>query len=360
MNSTPNPRPPTPSEQRAPANDSFATLEGEEEVIHRVCVVIPMYRTAPYIESVIREIPAWVWRIIAVDDASPDDCAEKVLNLHDPRVVLIRHAKNQGVGGAMLTGYNRALEMGASLVVKMDGDGQMPVEYLENLILPILNGQADYTKGNRFYHTEEILQMPFIRRVGNLGLSFLTKMATGYWNVFDPTNGYTALWMATFRLVNQKHIQPRYFFETSMLFELSLIRAAVVDVPIPARYAGEVSSLSAWKSLFEFAYYLFRGALHRYWIAYFVMDFSVASLYFMCGLPLTLFGVIWGAYFWNQSILTRIPATTGTVMIAVLSIILGFQLLLQAFAYDVQNVPKEVFPRRLRRKPSSTSHISKE
>ena len=345
-------------EIHTPSGPEQRLAGGELDALARVCVIIPMYRVSPYIEAVLRGIPDWVWRIIAVDDASPDDCAEKVRCLNDPRVILIRHTENQGVGGAMLTGLNKALEIGASVAVKMDGDGQMPAEYLLNLILPIVNHQADYTKGNRFYHTDAILKMPLIRRLGNLGLSFLTKMASGYWNVFDPTNGYIAVWMGVFRLLNQRRIQKRYLFETSMLFELSLARAVVMDIPIPARYAGEVSSLSAWKSLFEFSYHLLRGAFHRYWMAYFVMDFSIASLYFICGLPLCLFGGLWGVYFWRQSILTHVPTTTGTVMIAVLAIILGFQLLLQAFAYDVQNVPRVILARRLPFAPPRVSKIS--
>ena len=312
----------------------------------RVCVVIPLYRVEPYIQEVIAGIPDWVWRIVVVDDASPDCSADKALATGNPRVVLARHEQNQGVGGAMLTGFAMAAEIGGRVAIKMDGDGQMDPELLWDLLEPVLAGRADYTKGNRFFHIDEIVRMPFVRRVGNLGLSFLSKLASGYWNVFDPTNGYLAINLDAFRALNTRRIHRRYFFETSMLIELNLARAVVVDVPMPARYRGEISSLSISRSLFEFAYYLLRGFLRRLWLEYFVLDFSLGTLFLVTGLLMGLFGTGWGLYFWDKSIRTGIPASTGTVMIAVLPVILGFQLLLQALAYDIQNVPKTVLPRR--------------
>lgn len=319
--------------------DTF-TLEQE-----KVCVVIPMFRVEPYIQDVIRGIPGWVWRIVVVDDASPDCSVERVEALEDPRVVLVRHTQNQGVGGAVLSGMTRACELGARVAVKMDGDGQMAPDFLREMVEPILAGRADYTKGNRFFHVDEIIRMPFVRRIGNLGLSFLTKLASGYWNVFDPTNGYLAINLNTFRSLDQRHIHRRYFFETSMLIELNLSRAVIYEVPMPARYQGEISSLSISRSLFEFSYYLLCGFFRRVWLQYFVLDFSLGSLFLIFGLLLGLFGTAWGLYFWDKSIRTDIPASTGTVMIAVLPVILGFQLLLQALAFDVQNVPKTVVTR---------------
>jgi glycosyltransferase involved in cell wall biosynthesis len=312
----------------------------------RVCVVIPMYRVAPYIQEVITGIPEWVWRIVVVDDASPDNSSEKALATGDPRVVLARHEQNQGVGGAMLTGFLKAAEAGGRVAVKMDGDGQMAPEYLWEIVEPVLAGRADYTKGNRFVHIDEIVHMPLIRRAGNLGLSFLAKLASGYWNVFDPTNGYVAINLDVFRSLDTRRIHRRYFFETSMLIELNLARAVVAEVPMPARYRGEISSLSVSRSLFQFAYYLLRGFLRRVWLQYFVLDFSLGSLFLVTGILMGLFGGVWGLYFWDKSIRTGIPASTGTVMIAVLPVILGFQLLLQTLAYDIQNVPKTVLPRR--------------
>ena len=306
----------------------------------QVYVVIPMYRVEAHIADVIRAIPAWVAGIVAVDDASPDQSAQKALETGDPRLSVVRHATNQGVGGAMLTGYSRALELGATVMVKVDGDGQMAPEFLPDIIRPILQGRADYAKGNRFVLYDALLRMPPIRRFGNLGLSFLTKMASGYWNIFDPTNGYTAISAAAFQRLNPQQIHPRYFFESSMLIELNLQRAVVADVSMPARYGGEISSLSVSRALVQFPALLWRGLLRRIWLQYFVTDFSMGSLYLVLGVLMLLWGLVWGLLKWGISIATNIPATTGTVMLAAIPFILGAQLLLQAIAYDMQNVPR--------------------
>ncbi len=311
----------------------------------RVCVVIPMYRVAAHIQGVLSGLPGWVWRVVVVDDASPDDSATLALACGDPRVILVRHERNQGVGGAMLSGFNAALALGAAVMVKMDGDGQMPPEYLERMVSPILAGRANYVKGNRFYHTRNIRHMPPLRRAGNMALSFLTKMASGYWNVFDPTNGYIAIDSQTFQELDQERIHRRYFFESSMLVELNLARAVVTEVTMPARYNGETSSLSLGRVLLEFPALLVRGFLRRIWFQYFVLDFSVGSLLMTLGALMTLFGAIWGGIWWRNSIVTGRTATTGTVMLAALPLILGFELLLQALVFDVQNVPRAVIPR---------------
>lgn len=313
-----------------PQNDRFA---------EKICVVIPMYKVEAYIADVIRGIPGWVDLIIVVDDASPDRSAEQAGEVDDPRVVVVRHPVNQGVGGAVLTGYRRGVELGASILIKMDGDNQMDPAYLPDLVRPILEGRADYTKGNRFADVHLLSGMPFVRRIGNLGLSFLIKLASGYWKIFDPTNGYTAIDALVYQKINQRYIHHRYFFESSMLIELNLNDAVIVDVQMPASYHGENSSLSVTRTLFEFPALILKGFLRRFMLRYFVLDFSPGSLFFVLGGLLILFGTIWGGIKWMQSNSQGIPATTGTVMIAVLPFILGFQLVLQAINYDLQNSP---------------------
>jgi glycosyltransferase involved in cell wall biosynthesis len=169
-----------------------------------IAVVIPAYRAERQILKVLSGIPSFVSFIVVVDDCSPDTTAELVRNHTDPRIHLVSHSANQGVGGAVLTGYNRALELGAEIIAKMDSDDQMDPAYLIPLLAPILTGQADYTKGNRFLHVNELQSMPLIRRIGNAGLSFLTKAASGYWNIFDPTNGYTAIHASIIPLLETK------------------------------------------------------------------------------------------------------------------------------------------------------------
>jgi glycosyltransferase involved in cell wall biosynthesis len=307
----------------------------------KICVVIPAYRVANHIEAVIQGIPSWVWKIIVVDDKSPDDLAARVAALQNPRVELIRHEKNQGVGGAVKTGFSRAVELGATVLVKMDGDGQMDPVFLPELVKPILAGQADFVKGNRFGRLESITRMPFHRRIGNLSWSFLVKAGSGYWNLFDPNNGYLALDADVYNRLDLHYLHPRYFFETSLLVELNLVRAVTVEVSMPAIYAGEPSSLSVMTVLWTFPGLLISRFFRRLWLQYFVLNFSVGTIFVTLGSLMSLFGAIWGTVWWRNSIISGEPATAGTVMVASLPLILGFQMLLQALTLDVQSIPKE-------------------
>lgn len=311
------------------------------DVFPSVAVLIPAYRAEKHILKVLAAIPHFVSLIIVVDDCSPDRTAEMVRGCTDPRIYLVSHQTNQGVGGATLTGYQKAVELGAEILVKMDGDGQMDPDYLVPLIAPILMNQTDYTKGNRFLRADQIKVMPLIRRIGNAGLSFLTKAASGYWNIFDPTNGYTAIHASIIPLLETDKLHRRYFFESSMLIQLGIIRAVIQDVEIPAKYQDEVSSLSEWKALFEFPPRLLAGFLRRLLVQYFVRDFGVFSMLLVSGLGFSAFGLLFGLYHWNLSAITLTIASTGTVMIAVLPLILGSQLLIQSMIVDMQNIPSE-------------------
>jgi len=305
-----------------------------------LAVIIPAYRCARQITDVLRSIPPYITHIIIVDDASPDNLADEITELQDERIQYIRHQQNQGVGGAMMTGYKQALSLDAHIIIKMDGDGQMDARYLPALIAPLLSGQADFAKGNRFLHLNDLGQMPKLRLIGNFGLTFLTKLASGYWQIFDPNNGFIAIHREALSLINSKNIHPRYFFESSLLIELNKIRAVVVDVSMPARYGNEISSLSITHSLFNFPFNLLKGLVRRIFRQYFLYDFTAVSLFLTLSFILMLFGGLWGSYHWYLSIETNTAATTGTVMLAVLPVILGFQLLVQAIVLDIQNRPK--------------------
>ncbi len=312
-------------------------LRSEDE---KICVVIPAYRVASHIESVIQGIPEWVWRIVVVDDKSPDDLSTRVEALNNPRVDLVKHARNQGVGGAVVTGFDRAVELGATVLIKMDGDGQMDPAFLPEILEPILAGQADFVKGNRFGRLEAITRMPFHRRMGNLFWSFLAKLGSGYWNVFDPNNGYLALDADVYQRLDKKMLHPRYFFETSLLVELNILRAVAREVSMPAIYAGEPSSLSVFQVVTTFPGLLISRFMRRVWLQYFVLNFSVVTIFLFLGSLMSLFGIVWGSVWWYRSIVTGITATAGTVMVASLPLILGFQMLLQALTLDVQSVPQ--------------------
>lgn len=307
-----------------------------------LAVVIPAYRVAGEIEAVLNDLPDYLRHIIVVDDASPDNTSELVQAFanRDRRIVLVQHAQNQGVGGAMLTGFSKALELGAEVIVKLDGDHQMDAAHIPALITPLLQGKADYAKGNRFRDLDALQHMPLIRRVGNLALSFLTKAATGYWNCFDPTNGFFAIRAEMLAELPFERIDHRYFFETSMLANLYLLGAFVLDVPMPARYRGERSNMSIWRILGEFPVKLINTFMRRILLRYYLYDFSMMSVYLLTGVPLILFGLIFGSVKWIQYLKLGVPAPTGTVILPTLALILGIQIMLSAIEIDMNSAPK--------------------
>jgi dolichol-phosphate mannosyltransferase len=305
-----------------------------------IAVVIPAYRVASHIGHVIRGLPDWIDHIIVVDDQSADGTAEAALAVGDPRLHLERRETNGGVGAATKTGYRVAIRLGADVVVKMDGDNQMDPTQLRSLISPILRGHSDYTKGNRFRHKPGLRVMPFMRRIGNLALSFLAKLASGYWNIFDPTNGYTAIRQEVLLLLPLDEVADRYFFEISMLMNLNLVDASVRDVSMPSRYGDENSSLRIRQVLASFPIKLARAIVWRIWNKYFIYDFTAASLFIVSGVSLVVTGAFNGASYWSRSLATGVPATSGQVMLSVLPLLVGFELLLQAFVIDIAAVPR--------------------
>jgi dolichol-phosphate mannosyltransferase len=312
-------------------------------VRYNIAAVVPAYRVEGEIADVLRGIPSFIRHVIVVDDASPDSTSDIVAALarHDRRLILLRHDHNQGVGGALVTGFRKALEIGAQIIVKIDGDGQMDVSHLPELILPLIEGKADYTKGNRFRDFVALQKMPLIRRLGNMGLGFLAKAATGYWNIFDPTNGFLAIRSTVLAQLSLERIDHSYYFETSMLANLYLLGAVVCDVPMPARYQGEASSLIIRRVLFEFPLKLSSTFFRRIVLKNFIYDFSMETMYVIVGLPLLLFGLIFGIIKWIQYASRNIPAPTGTVMLPTLTVLLGIQLLLSAVESDLRSVPKQ-------------------
>lgn len=314
----------------------------------RIAVVIPSFRVSRHILGVIASVGPKVGQIIVVDDACPDGSGELVrTQCRDPRVVVLRHEVNQGVGGAVLTGYRHAIASGADIIVKVDGDGQMDLDLLPRFVRPISDGVADYTKGNRFYDLSQIGQMPALRLVGNAVLSFMAKFSSGYWDVFDPTNGYTAISARVARLLPVDKISKRYFFETDMMFRLGTFRAVIVDVPMDAKYADEVSNLRISRILGEFLVKHVRNFCKRIFYNYFLRDLSIASLELVVGLGLLSFGVGFGAVAWWGAIASGVPTTAGTVMLAAMPVLVGLQLVLAFFSYDIAAVPKLSLSSRL-------------
>lgn len=317
----------------------------------KIAVVIPSYKVSRHILGLLTQIGPEVSRIFVVDDACPENTGNLVeRECADSRVRVVYHAQNQGVGGAVMTGYSAAVADGADVIVKIDGDGQMDPALLPFIVAPIISGEADYTKGNRFYDLAEIGRMPGVRVFGNAALSFMSKFSCGYWDVFDPTNGYTAIQAKVASILPFDKISRRYFFETDMLFRLNTFRAVVVDVPMEARYGDEVSGLRVSRILGEFLFKHARNLGKRIAYNYLLRDLSIASIELFVGLALLVFGMGYGAWHWYLSLATGVASTVGTVMVPALSIILGIQFVLAFLAYDIASVPRRPIHPRLRQK----------
>lgn len=330
----------------------------------QVAVVIPCYRVRASILSLLGQIGPEVSHVFVIDDACPERSGELVLaDCRDRRVVVLTHEQNQGVGGAVITGYQGALAAGVDIVVKLDGDGQMDPALIPQFVAPIASGRADYVKGNRFYFIEDVRAMPTARIVGNAALSFLTKLSSGYWGVFDPTNGYTAIAAPVLAAMPLAKIQRRYFFESDMLFRLGALQAMVLDLPMAAVYGDEGSGIRIRRVLWPFLVGNLANFGKRVFYNYFLRGFSLASVELLVGLAFLLFGVSFGAVGWIDSSATGRPATTGTVMLAALPIILGVQLLLSFLAFDIASTPRSAISAQLpmrRQKPGNLAKLRSE
>ncbi len=306
----------------------------------RVAVVLPAYRVRYQVEGVVRPLVDLVDDVIVVDDRCPEESGAFLQkSFVHPKLKILFHEKNQGVGGATITGFKAALEAGADIIVKMDSDGQMEARYLGRLIAPLAKGKADFAKGNRFYDLRALQSMPPTRRFGNFGLTLLTKAASGFWHLSDPTNGFFAVRRNALGLVNFHLLDSRYFFEISLLVQLNVVRAVAVDIPIPAKYGDEPSSLNPFKALTSFPMKLLAGFFHRIWWRYFIYDINIVTIFLITGSLLFFGGGAFGAYRWSQNIAVGHEQSAGTVALAMLPMILGFQMLLQAVVLDMMEVP---------------------
>jgi glycosyltransferase involved in cell wall biosynthesis len=304
---------------------------------HSIAVVIPCYKVEAQIQQVVAEIPDYVSSIILINDASPDQTGEILDQLaqQNKKITVLHHSENQGVGGAMISGFFEAMKQNQEVVIKMDGDGQMDVSYFDSMLKAVLEEKCDFVKGNRFFDQKMLQKMPAMRRFGNIGMGFLIKMASGYWNIFDPTNGFFCIHTSLLKRIDFNRISKRFFFESSLLIELYYTGAIIKDIAMPAIYAEEKSNLSIWKTLFTFPPKLFKAFLRRIWLRYFIYDFNIGSLYIFFGVPLFLFGLIFGIIKWIHYASLQTASPTGTIMIAVISLVLGLQMILAAIQFDV-------------------------
>jgi len=313
-----------------------------------VAVVIPCYRTRMHILEVLAAIGPEVSQIYVVDDACPEHTGAWVQHAsRDSRIEVLFHPHNLGVGGAVKTGYRAALAGGADIIVKIDGDGQMDPSLILDFLRPILSGEADYTKGNRFFDLEDVRGMPTARLIGNGVLSFMTKLSSGYWDLFDPTNGYTAIHRSALERIPLHKVADRYCFESDLLFRLGTLRAVTVDVPMQARYGSETSSLVIRTVIPQLLGLHLQNTIKRIFYSYYLRDMSLASLQLPFGAALLLFGLIFGTFTWISHLFSGGITPAGTVMLAALPVLIGLQSLFAFIGHDVAAVPSRPLQRAL-------------
>lgn len=304
----------------------------------RIAAVVPAFKEESMIGTVISTMPDYVDHIVIVDDCSPDGTSDVVRTYDDDRVTLIRHEVNKGVGGSIVTGHKAAVELGADVNVVMAGDAQMDPRYLPDLLDKVTAGGYGFAKANRFFRPDSYDGMPGYRVFGNIVLSFMTKFASGYWHLFDPQNGYTAVRTSVLAQVPLDRVAERYSFENDFLIHLNVAGTSAVDVPIPAVYGSEVSSIRLGKVVPELLSLLFRGYWYRVWYRYVLWSFSPVALLLLMGILLTTIGLVAGTWMvaatWNST-----PATAGTVLLAVTPFVLGVQMLVSSLQLDIQESP---------------------
>lgn len=303
-----------------------------------IAAVVPAYKEELMISTVIETMPDFVDHIIIVDDCSPDDTSGAAERVGSSRVTLIRHEINQGVGGAIITGHHAAIELGADINVIMAGDAQMNPDYLPQLLDRVTGEGYGFAKANRFFSPESFEGMPRYRVFGNIVLSFMTKMTSGYWHLFDPQNGYTAIRTEVLKRLPLHAVSRRYSFENDLLIHLNILQVSAIDVPIPAVYADEVSSIKLSRVIPELLNLLLRGFWRRIWYRYVLWSFSPIALLLVAGLLLFVFGLgvaVWVCF----QIAGSVVATAATVMLAALPLMLGTQLLISALQLDIQASP---------------------
>ncbi len=304
-------------------------------------LVLPCYQTRDYILTVLEKVGPEIGRIVLIDDGCPQKTGGYAIkNSSDPRLVLVEHGTNKGVGAAVVSGFEKAIELGADIIVRIDSDGQMDPALIPQFIYPLTAGLADFTKGNRFWCTETLSGMPAMRLIGNGILSFISKLSSGYWSLMDPNNGFFAVHAAVIQKLDLSKLDSRYFFESDLLFRLNTIRAVGLDIPMNSIYEGEKSNLSPLRSIPEFFVKHIRNTAKRGLYNYYIRDFNAASLQMIFGSILFLFGASYGGINWAYLSSQGMYASSGTVMFAALPIILGFQLLLTALQHDINSEPK--------------------
>jgi glycosyltransferase involved in cell wall biosynthesis len=307
-------------------------LEGK-----RVAVVVPAFDEERLIGTTLSGLPEFVDRVYVVDDASGDGTADQARASGDPRVEVISHERNQGVGAAILTGYRRALEEEIDVTCVMAGDNQMDPADLEAIARPVAHGEVDYAKANRLFTGRAWELIPRTRYLGNAVLSLLTKIASGYWHVADSQSGYTAIGRPTLELLDLDRIYPRYGFPNDLLVHLNVINARVRDVPSrPVYGVGETSGIRLRRVIPAISWLLTKAFFWRMREKYVIRDFHPLVFFWFFGIIFSLLGLVLGATVTILRILGN-ELTVATVVLVALLLIAGLLFTLFAMLFDMES-----------------------
>lgn len=308
-------------------------LEGK-----KIAVVVPAFNEEGLIRRALEAMPSFVDRVIVVDDCSEDRTGQEVLALQkqDSRLLLIRHDHNQGVGKAIVTGYQRAREEGLDVVAVMAGDAQMDPNDLLRVVTPVVQGEVDYAKGNRLFRGESWRSIPHHRYLGNAVLSLLTKIASGYWHIGDSQCGYTAVSLAALEILPLAEIFPRYGMPNDLLIKLNMQNLRVRDISVrPIYHEGGKSGIRLSRVIPQITVLLIKGFLHRLFYKYVIVDFHPLIFFYLLGVATFPVGLVFGSYLFCYRLLAG-PVAPTSALFAVFLLVSGLQSLFFAMWFDME------------------------
>ncbi len=304
----------------------------------KIAVVVPAFNEEKLIKEAIASIPDFVDKIYVIDDCSTDRTKEiiQAFGKENQKVTCIDHKKNKGVGAAIVSGYKKSLDENMDIVAVMAGDNQMDPAFLESFLDPIVDGRADYTKGNRLMSSKSRKGMSRWRFLGNTMLTYMTKVSSGYWQMVDPQNGYTAISRHALEEIDLDSVYPRYGYCNNMLCKLNVHSLKVMDIPHPAKYGQEKSKIKYGNYIIKVSNLLLSDFLWRMKVKYTVMGFHPLVLFYLFGFILSLLGIAGGLYSLYYKIILSGPIFEK-VTLALITFIMGIQFILFAMVFDMQS-----------------------
>lgn len=308
-----------------------------------VAVIIPCYNEERLIDQTIKKLPEFIDHIFAVNDASTDATLQVLNKLQkaSPKLHVVDLKQNQGVGGALIAGYQRAIKETESTAIGIvAGDDQFDTSFLSHMLDAFITTNADYVKASRFFHREAFKTMPKYRQFGNIFISLLTKFSTGYYSITDITNGCGFLRRSILEKVDFANVERRYDYETSMLTALSIADALVIDYAVPAHYGEEKSTIKLMPTALRNLRAVWKGFWRRMYYKYFLFGFHPIALFLITGLSLLVIGLLFGLFILYTKLFDGNSPTSGSVMLCVLPMILGLQFLLTSLTMDMANEKK--------------------